>query len=527
MSRFLVLSDDGYGVGLSLRLEAEGHEVRTWVKDPSGDDFCKGLIQKADKYSYCQNVIADCTNFGALLDMLRDSGVATFGGSSFADELEGDRELSEEVMQSVKIDTPKSTRVSSWDDAAKKVERLAQNSGRVVLKPEGELSGVVPSYVAHDEADALAALKDFERQAGAAEPQLVIQEFIEGVAVSTEGWFNGEDWAEGMFNHTLEKKATLNGDLGPDAGCAGNIVWRCDSKDPIVEETLQKLTNTLREKHYVGPFDINCVVNKKGIYGLEFTPRFGYDAMPTLLYALCDFNFGSFVYDMAHLRGLGQALKEGFGTGVRLTLPKDNREHLRIGGLEYETFQSLYPFAVQYDDKNGFTTAPNSDHLGVVNAFGDTIGEAFARVYDVCSRIKVRGLGYRTDLSESLLKDFRELRQILTGEDEGWYGVDLDGTLAKYSEWADEIGEPLPVSVQRVKRHISEGKEVRIFTARGSVDGDSSNRHQQIVKIHDWVKTHIGTPLEVTHSKDPKMIRLDDDRVRQVDPETGALIGSN
>jgi hypothetical protein len=55
---------------------------------------------------------------------------------------------------------------------------------------------------------------------------------------------------------------------------------------------------------------------------------------------------------------------------------------------------------------------------------------------------------------------------------EGWIGVDLDGTLAHYSEWKgpDSIGEPVPLMLARVKEWLAKGLEVRIVTARA---GDS------------------------------------------------------
>ena len=52
----------------------------------------------------------------------------------------------------------------------------------------------------------------------------------------------------------------------------------------------------------------------------------------------------------------------------------------------------------------------------------------------------------------------------------GWIGVGLDGTLAQYESWVSpkHIGPPVPKMLERVKRWIAEGREVRIFTARVS-----------------------------------------------------------
>ena len=50
----------------------------------------------------------------------------------------------------------------------------------------------------------------------------------------------------------------------------------------------------------------------------------------------------------------------------------------------------------------------------------------------------------------------------------GWYGFDLDGTLAKYDGWKgiDHIGEPVKPMVELIRRMHDEGKVVKIVTAR-------------------------------------------------------------
>ena len=50
----------------------------------------------------------------------------------------------------------------------------------------------------------------------------------------------------------------------------------------------------------------------------------------------------------------------------------------------------------------------------------------------------------------------------------GWYGFDLDGTLAKYDKWEgiDHIGEPVKPMVDLIRKMHDEGKVVKILTAR-------------------------------------------------------------
>ena len=119
----------------------------------------------------------------------------------------------------------------------------------------------------------------------------------------------------------------------------------------------------------------------------------------------------------------------------------------------------------------------------------------------------------------------------------GWVGVDLDGTLAEYHGWVDElhIGPPIPAVLARVKHYLEQGIEVRIFTARvdggqaaidmGEENGERFRDVQRIVEaIQRWCLKHLGQKLPVTNKKDYGMVRLYDDRAVQVVPNTGIIL---
>lgn len=114
----------------------------------------------------------------------------------------------------------------------------------------------------------------------------------------------------------------------------------------------------------------------------------------------------------------------------------------------------------------------------------------------------------------------------------GWYGVDLDGTLAEYhpGDGVEVIGNPIPAMVERVKTWLLEGRDVRIFTARVGVTGDRNAdgieddqafADKQRELIGAWCLDHIGSVLPVTATKDFRMIALWDDRCMQVVANTG------
>jgi len=109
---------------------------------------------------------------------------------------------------------------------------------------------------------------------------------------------------------------------------------------------------------------------------------------------------------------------------------------------------------------------------------------------------------------------------------QGWIGVDLDGTLAFYGGWkgVTDIGEPIPAMLDRVKGWLSEGKTVKIFTARVHGHGAplvGGGVEDAITPIQNWCAKHVGQVLEITNVKDFGMVELWDDRCVQVIPNTG------
>ncbi len=97
--------------------------------------------------------------------------------------------------------------------------------------------------------------------------------------------------------------------------------------------------------------------------------------------------------------------------------------------------------------------------------------------------------------------------------------MDLDRTLAFYDGWQDgHIGEPLAPMVNQVKTWLSEGKTIKIFTAR------ADHGPAEVTKVQDWCEKHIGKRLEVTNIKTPDCAQIWDDKARRVEENTGRAI---
>ena len=122
------------------------------------------------------------------------------------------------------------------------------------------------------------------------------------------------------------------------------------------------------------------------------------------------------------------------------------------------------------------------------------------------------------DIQTGLSATYRNTeKQADSKRSSGYTGVDLDGTLAKYTTWKGHkhIGEPVPKMLERVKRMLATGEKVKIFTARAS-DGEKA-----INPIKAWCKKHLGKALPVTNIKDHNMKKIIDDKAEGVVKNTG------
>lgn len=110
----------------------------------------------------------------------------------------------------------------------------------------------------------------------------------------------------------------------------------------------------------------------------------------------------------------------------------------------------------------------------------------------------------------------------------GWIGVDLDGTLAEWTDGhftAGKIGDPVPLMADRVRAWLAAGEEIRIFTARVShtdQSPDEVERNRTIIEM--WTEKHFGVKLKVTCQKDYLMKALWDDVCIQIEKNTGRRV---
>jgi phosphoribosylamine--glycine ligase len=227
------------------------------------------------------------------------------------------------------------------------------------------------------------------------------------------------------FNHTIEHKQIMDNDLGPSTGCAFNIVWVPRETNRVIDEGIKLMQPILKENNYVGPIDLNTVVNEDGVWALEFTPRFGYDAFPAFL-ELVDEDLGVVIAKMARGEQPDEILlKPGFGSAVRVSIPphpSDEFVHpggIPIQGLTRSDRPHLYFFEVMLDRADRLVSAKGGGAIAAVTGAGETIHESFVGPYEILNRLKIPEKQFRTDAVKVLTADHAELfRQLAFGHNQ-------------------------------------------------------------------------------------------------------------
>ena len=405
MARFLMLSGEGDGLGLALRLKEDGHAVTVHIRKKKDRVDYEGLLRKADLFENVLTpdtiVVMDSTGGGRTADRLRTQGYAVFGGSMFADQLELDRALALGLMEEAGIQVPPSQHFTSWMDG---VAYVRERPERYCFKAD---KNKITSYLASSPEDMMEFLGKQAKDGESAAFEL--QDFVKGFEISTEGWFDGQSFAR-PFNHTFEKKKLMNGDIGPSSGCTGNIVEACPMC-PIIEQGLLRFEGILRYHGYVGPIDLNTIVNDDGVWGLEWTPRVGYDAFPALMEMLTAPLADVITrYARGGSGGDFPMNTEGYGAALRVSIPPYPAKEIEaprdvaIRGLVRADRPHTYFYSVYLDGDGQLRSSGADGSIAAFTGFANTIPEAMGRCLEMAERAEIRDKQYRTDLTEEFIE---------------------------------------------------------------------------------------------------------------------------
>lgn len=416
---FKLISKNGDFLPLLARIEQEDEDVLFYVSEDS--DIYTGILPQVDNtvdldIQGDDTVIFDMVGAGKTAETLKSKNYHVVGGGILNDNLELDRYFGNDFMREHGIQIPPTYEFPDLNE----VEVFLQKNPdtRFVFKPNGNLE--TDLTIVPDSAEGLLASMPYlrDRIPESQDVSYTLQEFVKGVEMSTEAWFNGTKFLQ-PINSTMEEKKLMTGNIGPNTGCAGNVVWSWDrqTSEFLYEYIFKDLENTLREHNYVGPLDINGIWNENGIHGLEWTARFGYDAIQA--------------YSRLFNKPLGKFLKnirtesempvdEGFALSVRVSIPPypTEAEVPRVpviipDDVREQYGDHIYLSDVCYKNSPVLTCAGTDGYILSVASHGRGILPLQREVYTIVDTIEIPSKQYRVDIGDRVMRERQYIMTIL------------------------------------------------------------------------------------------------------------------
>jgi phosphoribosylamine--glycine ligase len=412
--KFLFVSIEALIGDLAWAVKKEGHEVRYYIEEKDQKDVCDGLVDKVDDWKahveWADIVVFDDFGFGQDAEELRKAGKPVVGGSAYTDKLEMDREFGQAEMKMAGITIIPRWNFTNFDEA---IDFIKKNQDRYVIKPSGLAQNEKELLFVGQEEDGLDIVEMLERYKknwGKKIKVFQIQKFVSGVEVAVGAFFNGEEFIY-PINVNFEHKRMFPGDLGPSTGEMGTTMY-FTNRSPIFDSTLVKMKEKLAASGYVGYIDINCIVNSRGIYPLEFTSRFGYPHISIAMEGVLS-EWGNFLYGIAKKEKPEFRTKRAFEIGIVVAVPPfpfhdpdSFRRYSEEASIIFKKpiFEGIHPGDVKVIE-NDWRLAGNSGYALVVTASGTTMEEARKTVYNRIKNIIIPNMFYRNDIGVRWTED--------------------------------------------------------------------------------------------------------------------------
>jgi len=192
----------------------------------------------------------------------------------------------------------------------------------------------------------------------------------------------------------------------------GNTGMFYTKDSPVFERTLLKAKEKLAASKYVGYIDINCIVNGKGIWPLEWTSRFGYPTISIQMEGITS-EWGPFLSDLAHGNDTQLKTKKGYQIGVVVAIPpwpfEDEKAFKKYSEgatilFRRQGLDGIHIGEVKLEEGD-WHIAGNSGYALVVTGSGATMADAIDRAYQNVRNVMIPNMFYRNDIGQRWTRD--------------------------------------------------------------------------------------------------------------------------
>jgi phosphoribosylamine---glycine ligase len=343
-----------------------------------------------------------------LVDALEDEGIAAFGPSADAAEIEGSKLFAKELMEEAGVPTASHTVLRSHEEA---IERIPGASYPAVLKADGLAAGK-GVIICASEAEAREATEVFFTERRFGETEVIFEEFLEGEELSLLALCDGDNVVP--LAPAQDYKRIGDGDEGPNTGGMGSYSPVPDFGDADIERLADAVHRPIVEAManrgipYRGVLYAGLMMTADGPRVLEYNCRFGdpetQAVLPRLRSDLLDLCLAS--REDGGLTGVRAEFDEGWAVTVVLAsagYPASSSKGDVINGLDQAA-------AIEDVEITHAGTALSDGEIVTaggrvlnVTGLGPSAADARQRAYDAAERISFEGRQMRTDIAERAL----------------------------------------------------------------------------------------------------------------------------
>ena len=423
--KILIVGTGGREHCLAWKVAQSAQVDRVYVAPGNGGTEWEG---RAGEVAPAQNVAIDALDIGGLLafatseaidltvvgpeaplvaglvDAFQEAGLAVFGPTQAAAQLEGSKIFAKQFMLAHEIPTGRAESFADYDAAS---SYLRQAGAPIVVKASGLAAGkgvAVCSALAEAEQALHAAM--IERVFGDAGEQVLIEECLTGQEASLLAFSDGRTVVPMVV--AQDHKAAYDGDLGPNTGGMGCYapapLMTRSLIDQVTREVLRPAVDGMRAAGtpYVGVLYAGLMIAEAGPLVLEFNCRFG-DPEAQVILPLLETDLVEVLQACVEGR-LDQVevrCDEGYAACVVVAsggYPIQYEKGKAITGLEEAAaLPGVTVFHAGTRREGGRVLTDGGRVLGVT-ATGPTLKEALNRAYAGVARIDFEQMQYRTDI---------------------------------------------------------------------------------------------------------------------------------
>ena len=210
-----------------------------------------------------------------LVDALEDEGIAAFGPSAEAAEIEGSKLFAKELMEEAGVPTASHKVLHSHEQA---IGQIPSASYPAVLKADGLAAGK-GVIICASEAEAREAADVFFTERRFGETEVILEEFLEGEELSLLALCDGDNVVP--LAPAQDYKRIGDGDKGPNTGGMGSYSPVPGFDDAEIERLADAVHRPIveamanRGTPYRGVLYAGLMITREGAKVLEFNCRFG------------------------------------------------------------------------------------------------------------------------------------------------------------------------------------------------------------------------------------------------------------